>query len=325
MENIAFITNETLFFACVLGLAAIAGIFAERSGTVNIAIEGTMSMGALGYCIISALLTSGGRITGANIDAPGIEIISLIFAALFGSLFSLLLGLSTIKLKAEHTITGVALNLLSVGICAAIMNPSLLGNAQKQIDHTVRELALSTNYNEFGNILSFKLFLLISVVVISWFALNKTKWGLRFKAVGENPQAVDVAGINVYKYKWMGIVISGCIAGMAGGVFAQKLPFSGQTNGFGFLALAIMIMSHWNVLIVPVCALFFGFFQQIGARLLGVEFANIVSTETNDRVQKIGELIKAIPYVLTLISIMAFSKLSPGPAASGINYDKSKR
>nr|WP_307907526.1 hypothetical protein [Mycoplasmopsis bovis] len=205
------------------------------------------------------------------------------------------------------------------------MNPSLLGNAQKQIDHTVRELALSTNYNEFGNILSFKLFLLISVVVISWFALNKTKWGLRFKAVGENPQAVDVAGINVYKYKWMGIVISGCIAGMAGGVFAQKLPFSGQTNGFGFLALAIMIMSHWNVLIVPVCALFFGFFQQIGAWLLGVEFANIVSTETNDRVQKIGELIKAIPYVLTLISIMAFSKLSPGPAASGINYDKSKR
>ncbi|MGN3914465.1 ABC transporter permease [Mycoplasmopsis bovis] len=325
MENIAFITNETLFFACVLGLAAIAGIFAERSGTVNIAIEGTMSMGALGYCIISALLTSGGRITGANIDAPGIEIISLIFAALFGSLFSLLLGLSTIKLKAEHTITGVALNLLSVGICAAIMNPSLLGNAQKQIDHTVRELALSTNYNEFGNILSFKLFFLISVVVISWFALNKTKWGLRFKAVGENPQAVDVAGINVYKYKWMGIVISGCIAGMAGGVFAQKLPFSGQTNGFGFLALAIMIMSHWNVLIVPVCALFFGFFQQIGAWLLGVEFANIVSTETNDRVQKIGELIKAIPYILTLISIMAFSKLSPGPAASGINYDKSKR
>nr|WP_307907525.1 hypothetical protein [Mycoplasmopsis bovis] len=83
MENIAFITNETLFFACVLGLAAIAGIFAERSGTVNIAIEGTMSMGALGYCIISALLTSGGRITGANIDAPGIEIISLIFALLY--------------------------------------------------------------------------------------------------------------------------------------------------------------------------------------------------------------------------------------------------
>ncbi|TKA58897.1 Sugar ABC transporter permease protein [Mycoplasmopsis bovis 8790] len=325
MESIAFITNETLFFACVLGLAAIAGIFAERSGTVNIAIEGTMSVGALGYCITSTLFTSGGRISGLNLDVPGLEIISLIFAALFGSLFSLLLGLATIKLKAEHTITGVALNLLSVGICAAIMNPSLLGNPHKQIDHTVKELALSTNYNNFGNILSFKLFLLIAVVVISWFALNKTKWGLRFKAVGENPQAVDVAGINVYKYKWTGIVISGCIAGMAGGVFAQKLPFTGQTNGFGFLALAIMIMSHWNVLIVPVCALFFGFFQQMGAWLLSVEFDKVVTVETKDKVQKFGELIKAIPYVLTLISIMAFSGLAPGPAASGINYDKSKR
>lgn len=325
MDLLGNFIEQSYFYAIILCLGAISGIFSERSGTINIGIEGMMSMGGAGYA------------TGAYIlfhlapkQTSGLWQIPLfLLAALSGVLFALLHGFATIKLKSEHTISGVALNILAIGIAIAIFHG--FGNAQKTFNSNINELGLyyGTDAGTGGveKLVSLKTFLFIGLVIFAWIMLNKTSWGLRFKAVGENPQAVDVAGVNVFKLKWQGIILSGVFAGIAGGIFAQgyRGSFKGSTGGLGFLALAVMIMAHWNVGYAVLSAFFFSIFQYIGVKAVTTEFGILTEKLFNKNLGEYGDLFRAIPYFITLIMLISFSKLSPGPAAAGINYDKSRR
>ncbi|WGI36877.1 ABC transporter permease [Mesomycoplasma lagogenitalium] len=299
----------SLVYFVILSISSLSAMFSERAGIVNVGIEGMIIIGATFYGIFGQIF---------KVSSPWMQIPLFLIAALAGGLFSMLHGFVTIKLKGDHTISGIALNLLAPAIAIFVLKR--FGNANK-IQSSVQELALSQNsINDWQNIISLKLLIVILVFVTAIILMNKTKWGLRFKAIGENPQAADAAGINVNFFKWQGVIISGILAGLAGGVlFQQKgVSFSGSADGMGFVALTILIMGRWKSSLILVFALFFSL-------ILGL--ASVIGTGAGifETVKEYGKLINTIPYILTFVVLIFSSKRVQGPAAAGQPYDKSKR
>ncbi|MBN3534852.1 ABC transporter permease [Mycoplasma procyoni] len=296
-------------FFCIVSLASLSGLFSEKSGIVNIGIEGMMIVGATVYGMLSHIL----KISNAWMQIP-----LLIASGLITGLFAMLHGFVTIKLKGDHIISGVAINLLAPALSIFLLK--LVGDANK-FNSNVKELAASVNtINDPLNIISLKVVVVIVIFVVAIVMLRYTKWGIRFKAIGENPQAADVAGINVNFFKWQGVVISGMIAGVAGGIFFQWRggSFAGTAEGIGFLALTILIMGQWK----PA-------FVFIFASLFAVIYSTAANFSIGQGVFKdfaaYGYLFNTIPFVATLLILMFTSKKSLAPAALGQPYDKSKR
>ncbi|RMA78554.1 simple sugar transport system permease protein [Metamycoplasma subdolum] len=316
-----FAIGQIQFYAIILCLGALCGVFCERVGIINIGIEGMISMGSLGYALGGALIYKIDK----TLSGSGFQLILLLFGMIFALGFSCLHGMATIKLKSDHTISGVALNLLAVGICTLILKNKSIAEPQGFLRFNVNEMVLGSKW--WQEFISLKFFLFIAIIIAAWIALNKTKWGLRFRSIGENPQAADVAGINVNSYKWQGIIIAGLIAGVAGSIYSQEFrnSFKGSIQGLGFLALAVMIMGHWRVEIIFICSIFFSIFFYLGVLADGVGFSELTQKWFKKDLGDYGTLIRTFPYLITLVSLMAFSKMAPGPAASGVNYDKSKR
>ncbi|WP_435129691.1 ABC transporter permease [Mycoplasma sp. 6243] len=312
------IISHGAFFLCILLLGTISGIFSERAGIVNIAINGFMVFGASVYAVYSTIFTEVIKTNNVWTNIP------LVFlSSITTLLLSFLFGFAVIKLKADQTVVGFAINILAGGIGALIVY--LLASkvyAGQYVEFKNRfELALDTNENKYGNILSLKVVLTVVITFLAWFALRKTKWGLRFRAIGENPQAADVAGINVNRMKWQGLMIVGLISGVAGSIFIQssrltEFSLTKDVSGFGFIALAIMITSRWKVSISIIVSLFFSV-------LLSISFYGAISFGEGFRRYK--DLFQILPYIVTLIVLVATSRNTYGPAAAGIPYDKSKR
>ncbi|ENY69122.1 Sugar ABC transporter permease protein [Metamycoplasma auris 15026] len=305
--------NHLIIFFCIFTLGGISGMFSEKVGIVNIGINGMMIVGAASYLVFTDSLS---KITGETAFSGWWQIPATLFASLCAAAFALLHGFATIKLKSDHTISGFALNLLAFGIAIILLD--FFGNGNRKPTMGVRELHYAVEVGaQAVDVISWKLVVTIAIIVISAFALYKTKWGLRFRAIGENPQAADVAGINVNKYKWEGIILSGAIAGIAGAVFAQWTPgsFNGEVRGFGYLALAIMIMGQWNIFIITSISFVFSFLYALSSS----------SGVFIDPLKPYSPLLEMTPYVLSLVVIMVTSKRSHAPAASGISYDKSTR
>lgn len=315
--------NFDIFFTyfigiiCVLGISSVAAIFSERVGIINLGVNGMICLGATGYVLFSYIFTNKGEVVGNM----WLQIPLLIFSMLFGLLGALLFGLATIRLKSNQIVSGVAINILAPAITLIIL--SVFGNANK-MPSSVTELAVAgvaASYNSL-NIFSLKVLLLIIVLVVSFVALNKTKWGLRLRSVGENPSAADAAGINVNKIKWTGVIISGILAGLAGGIFVfiksgiAQNSFNGIVNGYGYLAIAIMIMGKWRVGLSSLSAIIFSI-------IFAFSFAlpNLLPVDA-----KIYQpLFFALPYIMTLLILIIFSKKSFAPKALGVPYDKSQR
>lgn len=313
------VIGYAIFFFCILMLGTISGIFSERAGIVNIAINGFMIFGATIYAISSVIFTDFLKITSMW-SQIALTVITVLGTMLFGLLF----GLATVKLKSDQTISGFAINILALGVVSVVVLyiTSRHQGGGTTIDSILkrRELAWSSEVGSFKNIISLKTFLVIIIAFGSWFALRKTRWGLRFRSVGENPQAADVAGINVNRVKWQALLIASAVAGIAGSFFAQNevtiFANTKDIKGFGFIALAIMITSRWRISLSVVISLFFSFllsFSEYGVNVLGNELALY------------KDLLTILPYLVTLIIMVASSRNSAGPAAAGIPYDKSKR
>lgn len=314
-------------YFCVLGLSAIALIFSERAGIINIGINGVMVMGSTFYMIFANLFTNAG------ITNPWMQIPLFAISVIGGILTCLLFGYAVIKLKANQIITGVALNILAPAITIVIL--ILFGQAER-LPFNVGELALgNAANNDPANVVSLKVILTLFIISASAVLLKYTRWGLRFKAVGENPQAADVAGINVNRVKWSSIIISGAIAGLAGGIYIASLSsgniFRGNNEGLGFLAIAIMIVGQWKVMPSIIASAVFSLLFAFGYQF------KAIFPEQQDAVVA---MIKAIPYILTVVTLIIFSKRSAiflsrafsrisiqsgGPKAAGEPYDKSKR
>ena len=307
----------TLIFASVLMLVALGGCFAERSGVINIGLEGIMVIGALGGALVMKFLP-------VTAGAFAMVLLTVLVSALFGLLFSLLLAVAAINFKADQTITGTAMNMLATAgatVAVKAMNTAASGgnDVSSDIAYTHAKDLFIVRLGSF----EFNWFMLIAAIclVISFVALYKTKFGLRLRACGEHPQAADSVGINVYKMRYAGVLISGLLGGLGGIVYitagVSVWKFENGVAGFGFLALAVMIFGAWHPLKIALAALLFGFFRALGNVYSGFDFMmqlNIPSVVYN-----------MLPYIISLIVLAFTSKKSRAPKAEGIPYDKGTR
>ena len=307
----------TLIFASVLMLVALGGCFAERSGVINIGLEGIMVIGALGGALVMKFLP-------ASVGAPIMVTTTILASALFGLLFSLLLAVAAINFKADQTITGTAMNMLATAgatVAVKAMNTAASGgnDVSSDIAYTAAKDLFIVRFGSF----EFNWFMLVAVIclAISYVILYKTRFGLRLRSCGEHPQAAASVGISVYKMRYAGVLISGLLGGLGGIVYitagVSVWKFENGVAGFGFLALAVMIFGAWHPLKIALAALLFGFFRALGNVYSGFDFLaamNIPSVVYN-----------MLPYIISLIVLAFTSKKSRAPKAEGIPYDKGTR
>ena len=299
----------TLLYGIVLMMVALGGMFSEHSGIINIALEGIMVIGGVAGVLTLTMLPS-------SMPVFLVVLISVLVAALAGMVYSLLLAFASINLKADQTIGGTALNLLATAI-AVVIAKYFSDSGSAKLNYSNKPFLFSIG----GLELSIFVPLGIILLIISYVVLYKTRFGLRLRACGEHPQAADSVGINVYKMRYAGVMISGVLGGLGGiafitaGVSVWKFEYG--VAGFGFLALAVMIFGGWSPVKIALAAILFGFFRALGNVYSGFDFLlklNMPSVVYN-----------MLPYFVSLIVLAFTSKKSRAPKAEGIPYDKGQR
>ena len=307
----------TLIFASVLAMVALGGCFSEHSGVINLGLEGVMVMGALGGALCMKALSAS--------SLPRITFVTLIIlaAGLVGVLYSALLGVACINFRADQTLVGTALNIMAPAVATVIVKAINMSENPDNVSATViygpaRKELVQRFYG-----FQFNWFMLLAVIaiILAWVILYRTKFGLRLMACGENPQAADSVGINVYKMRWAGVLISGLLGGIGGVVYitagVAEWKFETGVAGFGFLALAVMIFGQWKPVNIGLAALLFGFFRALSNVYSGLPLlANLKIP---------GTVYNMMPYIISLIVLAFTSKNSRAPKAEGIPYDKGTR
>jgi len=341
-----FLIQQTLIYAVPLMIVALAGVFAERSGIINLALEGIMIFGAFMGVLFVNLSQNAGWFIQAKADGnwvalQGFEILAMLAAALAGMVFSLLLSFASINLRADQTIGGTALNLMAPALVLffirLIANQNTLQMATGDsaswfmIKKTTLGFDKDADLGFIGNTLLHKVYLSTYICIILFVILSvllyTTRFGLRMRSCGENPQAADSLGINVYKMRYAGVSISGALAGMGGFVYAlttANCTSNGDVAGFGFLALAVMIFGNWKPLNIALASLLFGLFKCIAAAYSSLD----INGDGVYMLTQIGissHVYRLLPYVITLVVLAFTSKGSRAPKAEGIPYDKSTR
>lgn len=328
MMILADILSATILFAVPLLLVALGGMFSERSGVINIALEGIMVIGALVSCLVLRWFD----LSGFGAAQPQLAVfIAILVAGASGMVFSLLLAFASINLKADQTIGGTALNMLAPAF-AVVLTWAIQGqgNTTILIPGWVRITAASAGFVQSEGFVLRTIFkslylttpLAFLLLIAAAFVLYKTKVGLRLRACGEHPQAADSVGVNVYKMRYLGVTISGLLGGIGGLAFtvAAGSGFQSQVAGYGFLALAVMIFGNWKPLNILGASLFFAFFKIIGSYSGSIpflpDFKNIRSSEY---------IYLMLPYIVTMIVLILTSKKSRAPKAEGQPYDKGAR
>lgn len=320
-------------------LVALAGVFAERSGIVNLALEGIMIIGAFTGVLFINIMQKGGTFTKDN--AMSLMLLTMIVCALAGVLFSLLLSFASVNLQANQTISGTSLNLLAPAITLflinLIANQNVLSMAEGDASgwFMIRKRALGfdvgKDYGFFLETFFFKNYpadyICILIFVLLSIILYKTRFGLRLRACGENPHAADSLGINVRKMRYLGTGISGALASVGGFVFAlttANASSTGDVAGFGFLALAVMIFGNWKPLNIAAASVLFGVFKCIAAAYSTLD----LNGDGRFMLAEAGistNLYRMLPYIITLLVLAFTSKNSRAPKAAGFPYDKAKR
>ncbi|UAC49434.1 ABC transporter permease [Bacillus aquiflavi] len=317
LEILIFIVPSALFYATPLIFTALGGVFSERSGVVNIGLEGLMVMGAfIGIIFNLQFVDVFGSFT---------PWMSLLVAMVISALFSLLHAVASISFRADHVVSGVALNFLAVGLTLFLVKKMFDGHGQTEV---IQERFLRIDVPFLQDIpligpMFFKneymtSYLAILFAFIVWFVIFKTPFGVRLRAVGEHPMAADTMGVNVTKMRYIAVMISGALAGLGGAVYSQSisLDFSHSTiNGQGFMALAAMIFGKWHPLGAMGAAIFFGFAQSLV--FIGSDIPVI------KEIQNVYLLIA--PYVLTILALTGFIGRADAPKALGGHYIKGKR
>ena len=342
----SFLIQQTLLYAVPLMIVALAGVFAERSGIINLALEGIMIFGAfIGVLFVRSMqsfdvFTEAAR-SGDWLTLQGLELLAMLVSALMGAVFSLLLSFASINLKADQTVGGTALNMMAPALVLFLVrilaNQNTLqmatGDAASwfMIKKSTFGIKKNVDIGFLGETFIHKVYLAtyicILVFIILSIILYKTRFGLRLRSCGENPQAADSLGINVYKMRYAGTTISGALAGMGGFVYSLTTANStanGDVAGFGFLALAVMIFGNWKPLNIAGASLLFGLFKCIAAAYSSIDLnGDGIYTLANLGIS--SHLYRMLPYLVTLAVLAFTSKKSRAPKAEGIPYDKGSR
>jgi ABC-type uncharacterized transport system permease subunit len=306
----------TLIFASVLILVALGGCFSEHSGVINLGLEGIMVMGSLGGALALKYMPAG----SSNFAMILVVVLS---AIVVGMLYASLLAVACINFKADQTLVGTALNLLGTAaatvIVKAINSAENPDNVSATIQYVNAKKAFLVNIGSF----EFNWFMLMALIalIIAYVTLYKTRFGLRLMACGEHPQAADSVGINVYKMRWAGVLISGLLGGLGGIVYitagVSEWKFETGAAGFGFLALAVMIFGQWKPWRIALAALLFGLFRALSNVYAGFDFLVALNIP--------GSVYNMLPYIISLLVLAFTSKNSRAPKAEGIPYDKGSR
>ena len=333
-----FLIQQTMLYAIPLMIVALAGVCAERSGVINLALEGIMIFGAFMGVIFVRMFQGAGW---TQDQGQIIMILSLFLTGICGIAFSMLLAFSAINLRADQTIGGTALNMLAPALVMffiyMIVQQNTMGMAEGgaagwfMIKPQTFGLPKGYSWGPIIDIFINKVYLtsyicIIIFVLVSIF-LYKTKTGLRLRSCGENPQAADSLGINVHKMRYLGVGLSGFLAGIGGFTFSlttANMNSNGDVAGYGFLALAVMIFGNWTPLNIAFGSILFGLFKCIAATYSTLDI-------NGDGVFMLNELgispyvYRMLPYIITLIVLAFTSKSSRVPKAEGIPCDKGMR
>ena len=308
----------TLLYASVLALVALGGMFAERSGVINIALEGIMVIGGLMGVVMINILNAAGVTPFFGI------ILTILASGLAGLAYSSLLAFSAVNLKADQTIGGTALNLLATAL-AVVIAKRINGSDSPKISYNTNTNKVLNNLDFSFNIgpLTLNWFIVVAIIalVAAWFILYRTRFGMRLMACGEHPQAADSVGINVYKMRWYGVLSSGVLGGIGG--VAYIVPAVGDWNfemgvaGMGFLAMAVMIFGQWKPMGIAAAAVFFAIFRAMANIFDSIGFLNALNWPK--------EIYNMMPFLASMIVLAFTSKKSHAPKAEGSPYDKGSR
>ena len=306
----------TLIFASVLLLVALGGCFSEHSGVINIGLEGIMVIGALGGALVMKFLPD---------TVPAFVMIACVVLAsmLAGMIYSLLLAVSAINFKADQTLVGTALNLLGTAGATVFVKAMNTAESVDNVSSTIQYINAKKAFLVDIGGFQFNWFMLIAVVILisSSVILYKTRFGLRLRACGEHPQAAGSVGINVFKMRYAGVLISGLLGGLGGIVYitagVSEWKFENGVAGFGFLALAVMIFGQWKPGRIALAALLFGLFRTLSNVYTGFDFLASLNIP--------GTVYNMLPYIISLIVLAFTSGKSRAPKAEGIPYDKGMR
>ena len=321
MDALILILQKTLIYASSLLIVALAGVFAERSGIINLALEGEMIFGAfIGAIFVYYMQINGTFATNQQL----MFVLALLISGISGAIFSLLLSFAAIKLKADQTIAGTALNMLAPGVLLTVclvlfqqeklvMNPMPNYVILQQGEHgPLFQVLFNKAY--ISTYIIFILFVVLSI----W--LYKSKIGTHLRACGEHPQAADSVGINVYKMRYLGTTISGFLAGIGGYAYIATVSAGTAESGvagMGFLALAIMIFGNWNPVGIFFGSLLFGFLKCIGPLSYQIPFLKALNLDIY--------FYNIVPFIIVIIVLIIFRNKSGCPKAEGQPYDKGQR
>lgn len=297
--------NGTLAVATPLVLGALAGVLCERAGVVNVAIEGQMLTAAFTAAVVGSITQS---VTAA-----------LIAAMLAGLVMAALLALFAIKYLVDQVVLGVVINLLASGMTGFIFDQLVQPNSATLNQSVIMQkipIPLLESIPFFGPVLfnqTVLVYIAFLSVVLVWFLLFRTKWGLRVRAVGEHPEAADTVGINVHGVQWSAVLVGGLFAGLGGASFTIGVTGSFTkdiTVGYGFIALAALIMGRWNPVLAALMAIFFGFVTQMAQQLQSI----------NTPVP--SQFLLMLPYIATIIAVAGLVGRVRAPAHDGVPYVK---
>nr|WP_318683265.1 ABC transporter permease [uncultured Acetatifactor sp.] len=313
---------DGLSFALPLFIMAIGGIYCEKSGVTMLAVEGLQGFGAFVGAFVAVLVA--GSFDG---NSPIPFYIAMFFAVAGGGLFALIHALLCLKFKANQVISGVVVNILAMALTAyltKLFNRIFFGAASDKFVLTVSSRITVPVLSDipvlgavFTNIYPFEI-VIVAAAFLSWFVMYKTRFGMHLRACGDNPHAVDAAGRSVGKIRLAAIVICGALSGLGGICFAYSISANFSSNiyvGYGYLAIAALIFGNWRILPTLAACLLFGFARSGGYRL--VQVLQMPSS--------FQDLVMTLPYVLTLLLLVFFSKQNGAPKALGAAYDKGAR
>ncbi|PGS47140.1 ABC transporter permease [Bacillus sp. AFS041924] len=315
MDLIIQIFPYAIAYTIPLLIVALGGLFSERSGVVNIGLEGLMVVGGF----TSALTIS--KLQETYPTETWVIWVGILVAMVAGALFSLLHAFASINLNADQVISGIAINMIA-GALTIFLARNLTGSGNIRINGMIRsDIPVLSDIPVIGD-LFFKnayptTWLVLVILIVSTFIIYKTRIGLRLRACGEYPQAADAAGINVYRIRYLGVIVSGAFSGLGGAIILVTYSgeFTGSVAGLGFLAIAALIFGQWKPLGILAATLFFG---------VATTIANV--SQVIPSLAQIPPLaLKLFPYVVTLIALVLFSKSSQAPKSVGVAYEKGKR
>ncbi|SMC77182.1 ABC transporter permease [Papillibacter cinnamivorans] len=317
MSYVFFLFQQTMYFTIPLMVVALGALYSERSGVINIALEGIMVMGA--FVSVLFIHTFEGQLSG-----QAMLLAALAIAAASGAVFSLLHAYASIHMKANQVISGTALNMMAPAFAIYIAR-MIQGVQQIQFTNTFRieKVPVLGDIPFLGPLFFQKAYITtylgVAILILAATVMYKTRFGLRLRSCGEHPQAADSVGISVYKMRYAGTLISGALAGAGGLIFIvpTTVNFNATVAGYGFLALAVLIFGQWKPYRIALAALFFGFMKTVSAAYSGIPLLADLGINSY--------FYKMIPYIATLVVLIFSSKNSQAPKAEGIPYDKGAR